>query len=145
MFSHIILNEYFLPLLCSVPYTGQGAQMGLEDAGTIAMLLQELCLDQDGHLNMENFGNAMKIYERIRIPRSLEINTLSKSWGDTQQKRSNRELYRASKEEKIKRDVFFHETLPILMPGSTYNYKEAVAEFLEKEPLHLPAVEESEE
>ena len=125
-----------------VPYTGQGAQMGLEDAGTIAVLLQERCLTDDGQLDVSNFSRAMKLYERIRIPRALEINQLSKSWGECQMKRSNREFYNQVKEEKIKRDVFFHETLPILIPGSTYNYKEAIEEFLQKEPKHLPAVQE---
>lgn len=116
--------------------------MGLEDAGTIAMLLSELCLDEGGRFNLENFAEAMTIYERIRIPRTLEINKISKSWGETQAKRAKRELYRQSKEEKIRRDVFFHETLPILIPGSTYNYREAVSEYLKTQPIHLSAVVE---
>jgi len=125
-----------------VPYTGQGSQQGLEDAGTIAMLIEELCLDTNGEFSLENFYETMKLYERIRIPRTIEINAIAKSWGELQWKRANGELYQHSKEEKIKRDVFFHETLPVLIPGSTYNYREAVTAFLKKEPIHLPAVQE---
>lgn len=128
--------------LSAVPYTGQGAQQGLEDAGTIAMLIEELCLDTNREFSMENFDQTMKLYERIRIPRTLDINAMSKSWGELQWKRANGELYQRSKEEKIRRDVFFHETLPVLIPGSTYNYRESVAKYLEKEPIHLPAVQE---
>lgn len=108
------------------------------------MLLEKYCFSPEGILNLENFDNVMKLYQHIRIPRTLEINKISKSWGDFQTKRSaNGELYRNSKEETIKRNVFFHETLPALIPGSTYNYRQAVEEFLEKEPpMHLPPVQE---
>lgn len=148
MDAYSILNQVFAfaALYYRVPYTGQGAQMGLEDVGTLAMLLKEYCLEEQNEgqssLDMNSFGLAMKSYEKIRIPRALEINKLSKTWGESQSKRSKKELYREVKEEKIKRDVFFHETLSCLIPGSTYNYREAVAEFLEREPKRLPALQE---
>lgn len=128
-------------ILSSVPYTGQGAQLGLEDAGTMALLLKELCLDEEGKFDIANFGTAMKLYEKVRIPRTKEILDISKCWAKTQEQRySQVAVRRNAREERIKRDVFFHETVSYLIPGSTYHYREAVAELLKNEPVHLPAV-----
>jgi 2-polyprenyl-6-methoxyphenol hydroxylase-like FAD-dependent oxidoreductase len=49
-----------------VPYTGQGAQMGLEDAGCLALLIQKLCLDTYGSFRVDKFSEAMQIYEDLR-------------------------------------------------------------------------------
>jgi hypothetical protein len=54
-----------------------------------------------------------------------------------QQKRaesSNRRQSRA-REEQLQRNVFFHETLNDVLPGATYDYKEAVNHALKAEPL----------
>jgi salicylate hydroxylase len=132
-----------------VPYIGQGAMMGLEDAGTIAALMREYChwdepLNENGNranngakskykLNMTHFRAAMKIYERLRIPRTSDILDCSKFLGMTQQKRANRAEYSRVKEELIRRDVFFYDTLPIMFRGVTYDYKIELEKVLESE------------
>jgi hypothetical protein len=51
----------------------------------------------------------------------------------TQQKRANRAEYSRVKEELIRRDVFFHDTLPIMFRGATYDYKIELEKVLESE------------
>jgi salicylate hydroxylase len=132
-----------------VPYIGQGAMMGLEDAGTIAWLIKEHynwnnpsqengnqrndAAISNGKVNMTQFRAAMKIYERFRIPRTSDILDCSKFLGMTQQKRANRAEYSRVKEELIRRDVFFHDTLPIMFRGATYDYKIELEKVLESE------------
>jgi hypothetical protein len=41
----------------------------MEDAGTLALLLKRLCINEQGDLDLTHFGRAVKIYEAIRIPR----------------------------------------------------------------------------
>ena len=122
------------------------AQMGLEDVGVIISLLKQLCMEDNGTslgcFNMNNFGNTMQIYEKMRIPR-IEANLArSEAWGELQQKRAISKKYNAVKEELIKRDVFFHETMNILRPGTVYDFKNEVFEALKKEPVLLPLIEE---
>jgi hypothetical protein len=45
----------------------------MEDAGTLALLLKRLCINEQGDLDLTHFGRAVKIYEAIRIPRVKEI------------------------------------------------------------------------
>ena len=119
--------------------------MGLEDAGVIITLLEKLCLEEDGNsgaFNLANFGNAMAIYEKMRLPRIREILEISQRWGMQQQKRSACEKYNAVKEELIQRDVFFHETMKDILPGSTYNFQEHIDAVLQKEPVLLARIEE---
>lgn len=125
-----------------VPYIGQGAQQGLEDAGVLALVLQSLCVDENKEFKMDNFAMAMKMYEKIRLPRVTDILEKAKTFGQWQQKRANTESYKRMKEEMIQRDVFYHETLPIMKPGATYDYKAAVTEMLKNEPVHLTVVQE---
>ena len=128
-----------------VPYIGQGAQLGLEDAGVIITLLEKLCFEDDGNggrFNLANFGPAMAVYEKMRLPRVREILEISRRWGMQQQKRSMNEKYNEVKETLIQRDVFFYETMKDILPGSTYNYLEQIEAALQKEPVLLARIEE---
>ena len=125
-----------------VPYLGQGAQMGLEDAGTLSFLLKSMCLDINGTFQSTNFGAATKLYETMRIPRTRAILDHSKCWGKIQQQRADTEVRNHARETLIKRDLFFHEALPILLPGATYDFEKAVEQVLAKEPVHLAMVKE---
>ena len=118
--------------------------MGLEDAGVIISLLKELCIENSIFMT-DNVGNAMKIYEKIRIPRTQDILARSKLWGKTQQKRSRDKKYNEVKEELIKRDVFYHETMKSLKPAAEYDFKKEVVEHLKKEPVLLPLISEGED
>jgi salicylate hydroxylase len=140
-----------------VPYLGQGCQQGLEDAGTLALLLKRVCLlDVDDNENNDTNGeekqgartlslayldSALKLYNQLRVPRSTDILERGKTWGKMQQKRADNTKYNVVKEEKIKRDVFFHETTPVLFNGAKYDYKDEVEQALKEEPL-LPVPEE---
>jgi salicylate hydroxylase len=115
-----------------VPYVGQGAQMGVEDAGTLALLLKHLCVDEVGNLEFNYFADAMKIYERLRIPRTSAVLDCSKRLGALQDSRTSsqdaemRELF-------IQGEVMMNETLPVMFPGATYNYQKDVMEAIVEE------------
>eukprot|EP00980_Cylindrotheca_fusiformis_P029961 scaffold24105_cov127-Cylindrotheca_fusiformis.AAC.1 len=124
-----------------VPYLGQGAQQGLEDAGTIALLLKELCLQEeqakDGNsskasLCMANLETALELYDKMRVPRTQEMCENGKKWGASQQKRAENEKYNTMREKVIEREVFFHETMPVLLSGVHHDYKDDVAKALEE-------------
>ena len=125
-----------------VPYNGQGSQQGLEDAGTIAVLLKELCLGVDHNLILENVPGAMRIYEEVRIPRTSEILDRALELGRMQQKRAECRKYDIVQGEKIQRSVFYHETLPALLPGVQHDYKKEILSVLEDLPPHLSTVVE---
>ena len=122
-----------------IPYIGQGAQQGIEDAGVIIMLLKSLCVDGKGNFGLTNFGPAMGIYEKMRLPRTADILNNAKIQGRMQQKRAESAIYNRCKEELIKRDIFFHETMPVMFPCARYDYKAAVENVLnEKVLLSVP-------
>jgi 2-polyprenyl-6-methoxyphenol hydroxylase-like FAD-dependent oxidoreductase len=126
----------------TVPYLGQGAQQGLEDSGTLALILQNLCLDSQGIFLLDRIDTALEIYNQMRVPRTAEILENAKRMGQMQQKRAdNKRGYNQAKEELIRRDVFFHETMPVILPGATYNYREQVGKVLQ----HTPRVAVNEE
>jgi salicylate hydroxylase len=108
-----------------VPYIGQGAMMAIEDAGTIAYLLQNICVD-DGRFNTKHFARAMALYEKIRIPRTGKILGKSKVLGKSQQDRADSVLYNWFREWSIWVQVLIHGTLPLMKPGAKYNYREDV-------------------
>jgi salicylate hydroxylase len=121
------------------PYLGQGAQMGLEDAGTLALLLKEFCAKPVAALltpvekassqyaiDMTQLDKALALYDQLRRPRTEEILGQSKLWGEQQQKRAASPGYNKMKEETIKREIFYHETLPILLPAVRHDYAKEV-------------------
>lgn len=124
------------------PYLGQGAQMGLEDAGTLALLLKEFCVRSSDKAAFSEISNgrtpvqptmdfteidkALALYDRIRRPRTTEILGNSKLWGLQQQKRAANQRYSQMREETIKREIFYHETLPMLLPAVRHDYVEDV-------------------
>ena len=128
-----------------VPYLGQGAQMGLEDAGTLSLLLKHMCLDIDGQFQATNFRAVTKLFEQMRLPRTRQILENSQKWGKIQQQRADDTCRNQAREKIIKREVFFHEALPILFPGATFHYEKAVQEALARIPIHLAMVKEKEE
>ena len=125
-----------------LPYTGQGAQQGLEDAGSLALLLQHYCLDDRGRFDLRNFGEATKVYERLRIPRTSEILDIAQAAGSLQQRRADSTKFGVIHEEMIQRQVFFHETLPCMFTGALYNYRTDVLKQLEKQPRVLATLAE---
>jgi hypothetical protein len=108
-----------------VPYVGQGAQMGVEDAGTLVLLLKSLCMGRDGDIKLEKFGDVMKIYEQLRIPRTSRILDCSKTIGALQACRSNEEDA-SLRDLFIEGEVMMNGTLPVMFPGATYNYQRDV-------------------
>jgi len=124
-----------------VPYVGQGAQMGVEDAGTVALLIKHLCttVEKDSEngeekikFDWKNFSSAMKIYEQIRIPRTSKVLDISKMLGDIQDQRSHEE--KASMRELIiKGEVEMNGTLPELCPGATHDYQRDVMDAIMEE------------
>jgi len=123
-------------------YTGQGAQMGLEDVGVIVELMKRLCLREDGVLELANFGHAAQIYETIRIPRVHHVLSAAQKMGRMQQKRAMSKKYDKVKEELLQRDIFFHEHLPELLVGAMHNYNDDLDDALRNEECHIPLLGE---
>ncbi|KAL7473116.1 hypothetical protein ACHAXS_013505 [Conticribra weissflogii] len=137
-----------------VPYIGQGAQMAMEDAGTLALLLKHFCplLESKNDSNIENennndnssskfpdrildfsnFEKAMEVYESLRVTRTKTILGSSVQLGKTQQKRADSKLYNAWRELSIKAQVWAYGTLPVMRPGAAFDYKAKVEEVLAK-------------
>ena len=141
-----------------VPFLGQGAQQGLEDAGVLALLLRQYCChsgDGDGSSGDDDGGDgfdpthlptAFKLYERMRIPRTRAMLTRALQMGRAQEVRASSAIYRQdAQEERILRDVFFHETLPVLVPGVSYEYRKEVAKAIAEEGLVMVPEAEQEE
>jgi 2-polyprenyl-6-methoxyphenol hydroxylase-like FAD-dependent oxidoreductase len=114
------------------PYVGQGAQMGIEDAGTIALLMKNLCVDRDGDLDLATFGDAMKIYEELRIPRTDKISECSKALGDMQEKITHA-CTAEMQEVMLKGEIMMTGNLMLMFPGATYNYRRDVMEAIRGE------------
>ena len=120
------------------PYLGQGAQMGLEDAGTLALLLKELCVKPvsrqatapesagSSSIDFTHVDEALALYDQLRRPRAQEILGQSKRWGEQRQKQAANPVYNKMRHETIKREIFYHETLPILLPVVRHDYAEEV-------------------
>lgn len=116
-----------------VPYLGQGAQQGLEDAGTLALLLKQYCVRQQvpgtssaPEFSLARVDPALQLYDKLRLPRTAEVLKRGKLWGKQQQKRAENKRYNQMREENILRDVFYHETLPVLLPVVQHDYREEV-------------------
>eukprot|EP00934_Nitzschia_sp_Nitz4_P001638 Nitzschia sp. Nitz4//scaffold307_size21646//4822//6397//NITZ4_008595-RA/size21646-processed-gene-0.17-mRNA-1//1//CDS//3329547130//1638//frame0 len=118
-----------------VPYLGQGAQQGLEDAGTIALLLRHLCTKDLGngtHFSFRKLQIALHLYDSLRLVRTNDILESGKLTGIQQQKRAESRTYNRVREEQIRRDVFYNETNPSLLPAVNHDYSAAVLEALEE-------------
>lgn len=116
-----------------VPYVGQGAQMGIEDAGTLVLLMKALCYDEESRtLDLSNFGKATEIYERLRIPRTSSMLDCSKSYGSIQERRTHRETG-SFQDLLIQGEVMMNDTVAELLPGATFNYAEDVRRALKRE------------
>ena len=110
-----------------VPYIGQGGMMALEDAGTLLLLLQRLCLDRPGVLNLDHLLTAVKLYEQIRIPRTELVYKSSHSLGSMQLARARAsDADIAHQEWLIWSQVQMHGTLPIMRVGASHNYAHKV-------------------
>ncbi|CAB9508878.1 3-hydroxybenzoate 6-hydroxylase [Seminavis robusta] len=114
-----------------VPYIGQGAQMGIEDAGTMAWLLKKLCVDSKGNFTLENFGKAVELYEKIRIPRTSHISECSEEMGKMQELRGDVDA-RDSLEFMIQGEVMMNGALPIMFQGVSHHYQKSVDRELRK-------------
>lgn len=141
-----------------VPFLGQGAQQGLEDAGTLALLLKKYCLitnesaeskrnnqRQANTISLTHLDTVLQLYDQMRVPRTREIMEKAKWWGKLQQKRAENPRYNLAKEELIQREIFYHETLPIILPGVQHDYMKDVMNALDEAPLlSVPEEEEAE-
>jgi 2-polyprenyl-6-methoxyphenol hydroxylase-like FAD-dependent oxidoreductase len=76
-----------------VPYIGQGAQQGMEDIGTLAVLLKTFCLDDQGRFDLSNLHHAVMVYEKIRIPRVAKVLANGHQVGNCQAKRAQNPAY----------------------------------------------------
>ena len=128
-----------------VPFLGQGAQQGLEDAGTLALLLRALCCRTRGKLDLSNVSQALKMYEQIRIARANKLLDLSQFTGNQRRKRSQSAKYAIIREEILQRQVFFHETNPNMLPGATHDYRKAVEKAFKSLPNRMPILIEDDE
>jgi 2-polyprenyl-6-methoxyphenol hydroxylase-like FAD-dependent oxidoreductase len=119
----------------SIPYLGQGAQVGLEDVGTLALLLQHYCLDkQTNTFSLDNFARAMRLYDKIRIPRTTYMLDQGLLFGRHQEMRSSGdEASRATAESEIKESVAKTKELPGMILGSDFDYRIAVHEAIRQE------------
>lgn len=124
-----------------VPYIGQGAQQGLEDAGVVASLLKIYCLNEDGKFDPTNFEKAMALYQEIRIKRSSQILDFSKTLGQMQSTRARAKDDEAMMADNVlKGEVLMYGTLPIMLPGAGHDYKDDVKNATEE--LDLPQISE---
>ncbi|CAJ1945258.1 unnamed protein product [Cylindrotheca closterium] len=110
-----------------VPYVGQGAQMGVEDVGTLTLLLQNLCCSAPGNLDFKRLDEATKLYEKLRIPRVAMILDCSQQLGKLQESRTKTSDCGLS-ELLLQGEVMLNDTLPVMFPGATYNYRVEVAD-----------------
>jgi 2-polyprenyl-6-methoxyphenol hydroxylase-like FAD-dependent oxidoreductase len=107
-----------------VPYAGQGAQMGLEDAATIAALVKELCEDKEtGDFSVQHFGRAMEVYQQVRIPRTAEVQKHASALGKWQQRRADCKKYDKVQGQLVQRQVFFMRPFHKSSPESSMTTK----------------------
>ncbi|CAB9515317.1 hydroxynicotinate 3-monooxygenase [Seminavis robusta] len=114
-----------------VPYIGQGAQMGIEDAGTMAWLLKKLCVDYKGNFTLKKFDKAVEIYEKIRIPRTSHILDCSKELGKMQELREDLSA-REDLELMIQGELMMNGTLPVMFQGASHHYRMSADKELRK-------------
>ena len=108
-----------------VPYVGQGAQQGMEDVGVCVTLLKHYCFNESTkELEFTNFGQAMTLYQKIRVKRSGEMLAFSKELGSLQASRSGRPNDQVQEVEHIiMGDILMYGTLPLMFHGADHDYK----------------------
>merc|ERR1712232_35947 len=105
--------------------------MAIEDAGTIALLLKQFWrVDGNDDCKDHQFDEAMAIYEELRLPRTHKILHSSKQLGKTQQERANSSLYNLIRELSIKFQVLTMGTLPVMLPGATFQYQQPIKQVI---------------
>ena len=114
-----------------VPYTGQGAQLGIEDAGVIALLLKQIYPNIASENTTETFQpnkfqDAMEIYEKMRPSRTKDILEQAHAMGAMQQKRATNERYNVMKDEALAKNFFLRKLMPIYDDATKYNYSDEV-------------------
>lgn len=116
-------------------YTGQGAQQGLEDAGTVALLMKALCVNKETNKfqagDFSSFAKAMQLYESIRVPQAKRVMELATAVGRSQRKRAESMKYEAMQRDSILKKVFDHETIPEMLVGTVSHYAESVQQALQ--------------
>ena len=108
--------------------------MGIEDAGTMAWLLRQLCVDRSGTFTLDNYDKAVEIYERIRIPRTGQILDCSKELGRMNELRHNQNARREI-ELMIQGELMVNGTLPIMFQGACHHYKDSIDKELKRYEL----------
>ncbi len=107
--------------------------MGIEDAGTLVLLMKKMCLDEDNKtFHWSRFSKATALYEKLRIPRSSSVLDCSKSLGQRQVLRSQ-EAYSEMAELMIQGEVMMNDTLAEMLPGATFDYAAEVEYVLHRE------------
>ena len=101
--------------------------MGVEDVGTLTLLLQNLCSSAPGVLDFKRLDEATKLYEKLRIPRVAMILDCSKQLGKLQESRTKSSDCRME-ELLLQGEVMLNDTLPVMFPGATFNYRDEVAD-----------------
>lgn len=107
------------------PFLGQGSQQGYEDAATLAILIEQFGLNT----------KSMKLYEEIRIPRVELVSKCDAQMGDSQQRRAISSKLAFSQEDSVQRQLFFHETSPLLLTGAAHDYRQAILDALKVQQL----------
>ena len=105
--------------------------MAIEDAGTLCRLIQHVCCST-GTFDDTKFAQAAQMYQDIRLPRTQQILGSSHALGKTQQRRAESWIYNLYRELSIAVQVKLYGTLPIMIPGATFSYENAVREALGK-------------
>jgi salicylate hydroxylase len=107
------------------PFLGQGSQQGYEDAATLALLIEQFGLST----------KSMELYEEIRMSRVDLVAKCDAQMGDSQQRRASSSKLAFSQEDSVQRQIFFHETSPLLLAGAAYDYREAIRDAIEPRKL----------
>ncbi|CAB9500679.1 hydroxynicotinate 3-monooxygenase [Seminavis robusta] len=110
-----------------VPYVGQGAQQGLEDAGVAVALMKIYCIDEKtGKFDPTNFEKAMRVYQEIRTVRASQILDISKALGKMQSDRAGLGIEKNAEDEILKGEVLMYGTLPVMSSGASHNYRDDI-------------------
>jgi len=122
--------------------------MGLEDAGVLCLLLRHYCCNDgtSAHFDAQQLPAALQLYDRMRVPRTRAMLARAKQMGRAQAIRASASPVnsrRHARESMLQRQVFFHDTLPILWHGANYDCHAAVAHAIAQ--AGLPAVPEGSE